>query len=453
MRVTTIEHYRPEPGELIEWSATPATLAAAASAASSPVPPSFNQRFHLDTARRRGSGPGTWLALSFDLPGRADPAALHRAFEQWLGRHETLRSGFRERAGEIERFVLPPEHLALGRETIGEFPAGQELRAYLRRRLDTVCRPLSRSQSWPSYLLTAILRPDRSTVFCGFDHCDVDGYSLAIAVHELQELYRSGSVEPSEAGSFLDFCAAEQAAPVPDPGHEVVRAWDAFLAACGETPPSFPLDLGVEPGQPVAQAADCRPLLDAEGAAEFERTCRAHGGSVFTGVLTAVGLAARRFGAGEVVRLLTPMHTRTDPRWEHAVGWLTTVAPLALDVRSGQFSEALPLVHQEFRAALRLGRVPVPLVLAALGPRFRRGGDDVFMVSYTDYRRFQGSERHAEVDAQHISNVTVADDAQFWVSRTHEGLFLRSRYPGTPVAIRQITAFTGALTRILAAPG
>ncbi|GAB3496906.1 condensation domain-containing protein [Amycolatopsis cihanbeyliensis] len=450
MRVTTIEHYTPEPGEVIEWSATPATRAAVTTAARSPIPPSFNQRFHFETARRRDPGPGTWLALAFDLPGRVDPAVLHDVFEYWLRRHETLRSGFHARTGEIERFVLPPERVALDREHLGEFPTADGLRAHLRGRLDAVCRP---TRDWPSSLLAAILRPDRSTVFCGFDHRDVDGYSLAIAVHELQELYRPGSAELPEPGSFLDFCAAEQADPVPDPEHEVVRAWDEFLAACGGTPPAFPLELGVEPGQPVAQAADCRPLLDAGGAAEFERACRALGGSMFTGVLTATGLAARRLGAGGVVRLLTPMHTRTDPRWENAIGWLTTVAPMALDVRSGRFSSALPLVHREFREALDLGRVRAPLVLAALGPRFRRGSDDVFMVSYTDYRRFPGSARHVEANAQHISNVTVADDAQFWVSRTHEGLFLRSRYPGTDLATRQVTAFTDTLARLLAVPG
>jgi hypothetical protein len=138
-----------------------------------------------------------------------DTDALRAALEGWVRRHETLRSGFRAHPGRgetdgVERFVLPAEKVELVARDAGECTGSDELRERLTRRLDETCRPLS----WPSYLFTTILRPGGATVFCGFDHCHVDGYSLAIAVHEIRESYRAYAIgsarEPDrlpEAGS------------------------------------------------------------------------------------------------------------------------------------------------------------------------------------------------------------------------------------------------------------
>ncbi|SFB36803.1 Condensation domain-containing protein [Amycolatopsis marina] len=452
MQVTTIEHYVPEPGTLLEWRPAPSTRDAVAAAPAVDVPPSFNQWFHLQTAARAADGrcaPGVWLALAFDLPGRLDPVALDATFAYWIRRHETLRSGFRGTREDPERFVVPKAEVALIPGDVHHFTSAPGLRAHLRSRLDEVCDPLS----WPGFVLAAIVRSTGFTVFCGFDHRNVDGYSLAIAVHELATIYLALSAgEPLElpaAGSFIEYCALENARQPPGPDDPAMIRWGRFLDACGGTTPAFPLQLGVRPGFPRPQTTSCRRLLDRSAVAGFEALCRKLGGSVFTGVLAAAALALRRRGAGGDIRLVTPMHTRTDPRWAHTIGWLTTVAPLTLCAREDRFAMALRSAVAEFRAAREAGADRMPVVLPALGDRFRRTRDDVFMVSYTDYRGLRGSEQHAPRRAQHISNVTVADDAQFWVSRTHEGLFLRARYPDTPEAHQNVAAFIESFTAII----
>ncbi|RCV51959.1 condensation domain-containing protein [Marinitenerispora sediminis] len=459
MRVTTIGRYTPEPGTLVEWRAAPAAVAAVAKLPRHPAPPSFNQRFHLETAVRGAAGrdAGTWLAFAFDLPGRADIDVLEAVLVHWIRRHETLRSGFSVPEGggpdDVERRVLPPERVALVRSEAGRFDSARHLAAHLRRRFDEECRPLS----WPSYLPGAIVRPDRTTLFCGFDHCDVDGYSLALAVHELGEIHQALSrgrpVELPETGSFVEYCAEERS-PVPAPARDdpAMRPWRELARACGGAPPAFPLDLGVPPGQVRPQLSECRRLLDAPATADLEEACRAAGGSLFTGLLAAAGLAARRLGAAaDGFRLLTPLHTRTDPRWRAAVGWFTRVAPIAFDVDvEERFPETLAAAHQAFRAALATVAVPFPAVLAALEGGLTRTRDDVFMLSYIDYRRFPGADRYPDCDPWHISNETVADDAQFWVSRTRDGLFLRARCPDTPLARANLSAYLAEWCGVLA---
>ncbi len=414
MHVTTIELYVPEPGTLLEWRTPQSTVAITEKSVASQVPPSFNQRFHLQTAARsaeRPHRPGTWLALAFDLPGRLDPVALDATFAYWVRRHDTLRSGFRRSGDDVERFVVPTAEVTMTPGDVRHFATTGELRAHLRARLDEVCAPLS----WPGFLLAAIVRQTGFTVFCGFDHRNVDAYALAIAAHELATIYsaiRAGeAVELPPAGSFVDYCALEHARRPPGPDDPAVARWGRLLEACGGTTPSFPLPLGVRPGNPVPQASDCRQLLDRSATEGFEALCGKLGGSVFTGVLAATALALRRRGAGHDIRLVTPMHTRIDPRWQHTLGWLTTVAPLTLCAREDRFAMALRSAVAEFRAAREAGADRAPEVLTALGDRFRPISEDVFMVSYTDYRRLPGSEQHAPRGAQHISNVTVADDA------------------------------------------
>ncbi|MFD0441730.1 hypothetical protein ACFQ10_02430 [Streptomyces indonesiensis] len=77
--MTTIDRFVPAPGRVVEFATSAATLAVAEGAPASPVPPSFNQRFHLAGA------PGHWLACAFDIRGPVDTEALRTAFETFAG--------------------------------------------------------------------------------------------------------------------------------------------------------------------------------------------------------------------------------------------------------------------------------------------------------------------------------------------------------------------------------
>ncbi|QKW08215.1 hypothetical protein HUT18_19355 [Streptomyces sp. NA04227] len=478
MRVAMIDRYRPEPGRLVEFVRSAATRVAADTAPASPVPPSFNQLFHVATADRDPDGPRHWLCFAFDLAGEVDLDALHRAFEHFLARHEALRSSFREAPGGagadggVQRFVVPAEKYELAREDHGEAGTPEALRDLLAARLAVRCHPLGD----PPHLLSVVLRPGSATVFCGFDHGNMDGYSLTLAVHELHESYRafaSGRTpELPPTDSFVTYCAEEQATPAgPPPGrdHQLVAGWAEFFEGCGSTLPSFPLDLGLPHGTRAPQATDIRGLLDVAEADTFEQRCRAAGGTFFTGALTALAVAARRLGATGGIRLCTPMHTRYEDRWRHSMGWFTTVAPLTLDGDgdgdgdgsgdrdvaggaggAGGAVAGAARTKSAFAAARRLAEVPVAQVLPALGDSVRREKDDVFMASYIDYRAFPGSERHVEFNAHHVASVTTTDNVQFWFTRTHEGLFLRSRYPATEratVVVREFVETVGAVLR------
>ncbi|GGG12915.1 hypothetical protein GCM10007304_28620 [Rhodococcoides trifolii] len=444
MQVTTIDHVDLDPGRFLWW-----TLDTTGSGTDvSPVPPSFNQLCHLDDT----DDGSTWLAATFDVPGHVDEDALARAFALLITRHGSLRSAFERAAdGNVRRLRFTPDSITLKRREPVRTSTPARTREVLWTALNRECHPFAA----PAYLLAVLDRPDRSTVVCGFDHAYIDAYSVSLIVRDLHRLYRAcldgetaDDTDAPATGDFVDYCAEEWAADIVDVDDPRMQSWLAFFGRHGNTPPPFPLDLGVAVGTTHPQAALLNHLLGPDDTRRFEEFCRSNGASLYAGVLSAMAHAVRRLGGGRRLSLLFPLHTRTDERWQSAVGWFTTNAPLDV-VADDSFVDTVRSTGPALRRALTLGSVPLPQVIETMGG-VNRSRKDIFMVSYVDYRRLPGHEDHRALDARHISNVTVADDAQFWISRTDDGLALRSRFPDTPVAHDVVSRFLAETSVVVA---
>jgi mycolipenoyl-CoA---2-(long-chain-fatty acyl)-trehalose mycolipenoyltransferase / long-chain-acyl-CoA---trehalose acyltransferase len=462
VQTMSFNDFLPDPGLVVEWSVTPSTADQARSAPADPVPASYNQQLHLEStqlAALLGLPGNPWIGATFEIGGPADLDALEAAFTTWLHRHEQLRSGFRKGAEGIERFTLDVGEVSLERVDEQELASPQAVHDHLEKRFATGTDPFA----WPPLVLGVISRPDRSTVFVAMDHVCGDGYSLALAIWELQSAYeaRLRQEEPAlpEIGSYLEQCAEErergEAISADDPA---VAHWRRFVRACGGTTPTFPLHLGVEPGQTWPQSLFDRVVASAEEAAAFEEVCTRAGASFFAGLLAAMGIAVREVGGQEEFRTITPVHTRYKHRWRTAMGWFITCAPLEFSLaRAGSFADVLPRANATARSAMRLSRYPAGRVIELLGEDFRITRRDMFsMVSYTDYRQMPGADRYDDWNPITIGEVNVADDSHVWASRNNQGLHLGIRHPDTPTAgdvLEEYTATIAAVFSRVAATG
>jgi hypothetical protein len=455
VQTMSFNDFHPAPGRLVEWSVSPSTADRARTAPVDPIPPSYNQQMHLastQAATLLGLPGNPWIGTTFELTGSADLDALEAAFTTWLHRHEGMRSGFRTGPDGIERFTLSVDEVTLERAPAQDIDCPDALHAYLDQRFVTGTDPLA----WPPLVLGVISRPDRSTVFVAMDHVIGDGYSLALAVWELQAAYeaaRDGSDHGlPEIGSYLEHCAEERrhGETITEDDAEVVH-WRDFVRACGGTTPSFPLHLGVEPGETWPQKLRGQVVASPEVAEAFGQACKRAGGSFFPGLLTAMAIAVREIGGEEEFRTVTPLHTRHNERWRTAMGWFITVAPLEFSLAGADsFADVLPRAHASMRAAIRLSHFPAARVIELLGSDFTVTRRDVFsMVSYTDYRQMPGADRYAEWNPLTIGEVNVADDTHVWASRNHEGLHLGIRHPDTPVAGEVLDEYTATISAVL----
>ncbi|MFF9677169.1 condensation domain-containing protein [Streptomyces eurythermus] len=452
MRITDIQRCEVRPGRLVEWTLSPATVAAAAALPEDSRPPAYIQESHIRTARslrEDGLFVPTWLGTAFDLPGPVDLDALERALHAWTVRHETLRSGFRWAGDELRRFTLDAADVSLSRREAGHFPDADGLVRHLQDRFDTVADALR----WPNLVYTAVVRDDGASVYLAFDHSNVDAYSLQRMPAEIHELYTAGTVAAGSgagptAASYVDFCEIERShADGVDGRHTIVERWREFIRRCDGTLPGFPVDLGLVPGDPLPrQRMLAEPLADADTAAAFEAYCRPYGGSM-TGLLAATGLIVHELGGQPVYRTVVPFHTRVASRWSESVGWYVGGAPIEVPVgRTRGFPEALRAVRAELRANRALARMPLARVLRLLGADFRPVSPDLYsIVSYVDTRGLPGAGRWAEQKAYGLLRVSYGDQVCVWVNRLPEGLWLASRYPDTDVAAKNMRLYVERL--------
>ena len=423
MRVTTADAWDLRPGTVHAWRVT------APAGAGTPVGLSPDQRNHLAAAT--AGEPSVWLTAAFDVPGPIDPVALEGAFRDLVARHGTLQCTAMVSDGVPTARRHHPASLTWVRRVVASTTTSAETRALVRDLLDAGCAPLD----GPALLPAAVSRPDRSTVVLGLDHLHADATSVAVVVEDLHALYDArragvpagaGASGLPPAGCFVEACAARAPVAPEDPR---LAAWHAALGGLGHRLPTFPLDLGVAPGERAAQAGVLVPLLDADAVAALDRAARAGGASTCAATLGAFAGAVADRGGPTDLPVLVPVSTRRTPGEQRAVGWFTATVPLVLRADAAPGETA-----RDLRAARELAGVPLDQVLATLPVPLGRTRGDVFMVSWLDYRRLPGQARARARAAHHVSAATRADDLQLWLSRTDAGLALRARIPATAVA-------------------
>lgn len=443
MLVTTADLWAPRPGTLLRWDLSAPPHGA-------PAELSLNQRNHL--AGAMAGAPTVWLAAAFDVDGPIEPVALSRTWRAFLARHGSLQLEVVAGSDGPQARRHHPGTLTWSVTTVGHTTTVEETRAALHTALDERCGPFG----YPAFLPAAISRPDRSTIVLGMDHLHCDAHSVAVAVEELATLYAAFTEgeEPSlpPVTSFLDAVSQGSDGPArvahDDP---LLRGWGEFLGGRGHQLPTFPLPLGLEPGERAAQATAVAPLADADLMDRIGARARNSGASTYAAVLAALATTLAGLGGGDRLDTMAPVSTRSADRLTRSIGWYTTTVPLT--VPASLTDVGLAEAGDAVRQGVRLGSVPLDQVLSSLTEPLVQTRSDVFVVSWVDYRHVPGGSAHLDRDAQHISASTLADDVQIWFSRTHTGLAVRVRYPDTAVAAASIEALLDRLRGALAKVG
>lgn len=484
MRFTDIRQDVLPTGRLTIWVPTDATRAAADHAPRDPRRTSHNQEGHLtralsrrvdpaligDVADPTGAGakaaPTGWLAVRFDVAA-CNHHTLRRAFERWVERHETLRSGFRAEGSTtegvtIERFTLPAEAVALEAVDLGD----HDDPVALADRIDDLFNAMTDPVGWPAYVFAAISTPRSTTVILGFNHLNVDGYSILLMPHEVRELVdadleRRPPILPA-VPSYIDFVEAErERAAVAMASHDAVDQWNRFLGEDRDVP-AWPLPDGLAPGSQIPQGCSCLPILSEDEAGAFGRWCRARGVSAGAGFLGAYTLAVlrrrARLGEGEPddaidageegrFRVLVSTHTRHEPHWALALGWFTAVAPfdVAVPLDAG-LEEALPAVEAAWGRAKRGAALP----LARIGELIGHPVDPRFVVSYIDTRHAPGGVSWNDWRSHaYLGDVGPTDEVYAWINRMPDETYLTWRYPDNDVCRGEVEAVTDLMARLI----
>ncbi|MBB5933951.1 condensation domain-containing protein [Streptomyces zagrosensis] len=461
-------------------------------------PASYLQEAHVMAAQSAAAaglrGP-SWLATTFELPGTLDAGALEVALLGWIDRHEALRSrlipGTPQSGGRMTRATVRAGAVTLRRSDVGAFDDPAQLTDCIEQLLDQATDPLA----WPSFVFATVQHPGdttrhlgdatqrlsdtvphpgdiasppgpvvvphprppcepagSTTVYLGFDHSNVDGYSIFLIAHEIRELYaaalRGCRAELGEVGSYLDFAGTERegAALVRD-DHETVAHWRDFLTDNGGRLPEFPGVVSDGVTLDVPQVGGCDWLLDAEGAQSFDQACKNRGGNVYTGVFASLARSGHEIAGVEDFSALTPFHTRSQHQWKQSVGWYVGLGPLRFAVRStDSFTEVMGAAAKALERAKAMATVPFPRVTELLGQPL----EPHFMVSYMDIRNTPGAREWSAWKAAALrSRRSHAYEVYLWIMRSHDGIYLSYRHPDTSQARAVVPGYLARVARLV----
>jgi hypothetical protein len=455
VKITDILRCDARSGHLIEWTLHAATVASADDVTEDSRPPAYIQESHVRTVRtlrQRGRYIPTWVGTAFDILGHVDLDILESTLQLWTRSHETLRSGFRWVGEDLQRFTLDVDTVSLQREMVGDFPWAEGLCQHLQDRFDAA----TDSMSWPNFIYAAVVRDDSTSLYLAFDHINVDAYSLLLVPAEIHNLYAARAegraVEPPETGSYVDFSEIERAqADRIDESHEIVARWREFIGSCDGMLPTFPLELGIVPGDLPKQNLLREMLVDDSDATAFDAYCRGFGSRTLAGILAASSVVVFEVGGHSTCRTVVPFHTRATSQWSESVGWYVGVAPIEIPTAQAQnFREVLEMARDALHANRSMARMPIARVLHLLGSDFRPTSPDLFsLISYVDARVAPGADRWAEWNASTLIRVSQGDQVCVWITRVHEGLQVACRYPDTDIAHKNILRFVEGLRKII----
>ncbi|MFD7890909.1 condensation domain-containing protein, partial [Streptomyces albidoflavus] len=455
MRQFPLEALDTAPGRLVEWRLCSPDAPDAGDGPGAARRASFNQDKHFTAAEqsRDSADPvASWIAVTFELPGPLDHAALEEALLSFVRRHEVLRCAFRRLAGDLSCASYPPEGLTLQAAELGEFTTTQGVRDFLAERFRATIDTLA----WPLFAMGAVVREASTTVYLAFDHIVCDGVSMPNVVHDIAHAYSAAlcgrEPELPPTGSYLDFADTQRRRFLTLTAEDArLDHWRSYTERAGAFFPPFPLDLGVEPGRMYPIVNEACTLLDAGGAAAFDQECRDAGGKPFMGVMAALARSLREAGGPEIYRALMPVSERGDGPWRHAVGWFVNTMPIEFPVRPGaQLPDLLAEVKAAFAEMIRHVDVPFVRAWELLAPEHFAATSWPYPVnffSYIDMRRSPGAAHHdVWRPTTHVWS-SRANGACLWFQRDDEGLHMNVIHVDTPQARRTMTGLEEGLRR------
>jgi hypothetical protein len=434
MRLTNVAQVRLPFGRLMGYDVSVTDLPGS-------VPVSFDQRRHVSA----GSRPGSWMALSFTLPG---PASLDHLAQAWLAviaRHGTLTTVFTP--GPDGATAAHPVSIGPGRWVEHRIGEGQAVNDAVRQVLDRACSPYER----PSHRLCALTTAERTTVIIGSDHAHVDMWSvLVIARDLLATLSRLSHGEPAHLGPAADFADHTRAfVRRPTAPARVRERWAEILHASGDVMPRFPLPLddvplgelpldgaALGPRRLPAERVEVRDVLDQVSAEAFAAAAAKSGVSTLSLAVSAMTRVSLEL-AGVGLKAVFPVHSRYDETWHDSVGWFITNS--VIDVHDPDPAAASAAVKE----AIQLGSWPLEDLLAPWGGMPEAPG--MFAISWLDLRRLPVRIDSKALDAQYVGASIRTDQVMLWFVLDESGLHLRCRYPDTDAARLNVGQWLDAL--------
>ncbi|WP_430789523.1 amino acid adenylation domain-containing protein [Actinoplanes sp. G11-F43] len=329
-----------------------------------------------------GPSPLYNIPVALRLDHELDPAALAEALADVTGRHEALRTVYRERDGEPRQVVLDGARPVL---TVLDLEPG-ELDEAVTAAAGHVF-DLSRDVVLRAWLVRPAGR--NQVLVLVVHHIAGDGSSMAPLLRDLTTAYRArlSGRAPDWAPlpvRYTDYTVWQRRVlgDPADPDSPVRRQLDFWRAALDGAPPV--LDLPADRPRPAraGHRGDAVPFqLDAAAHTALVRVARATGASLFMVLQAGFAAVLTRLGAGTDIPIGTVVAGRDDEALDDLVGFFVNTLVLRTDVSGDPtFGTLLERVRDADLAAYEHQDLPFERLVEELNPARSTAHHPLFQV-------------------------------------------------------------------------
>ena len=351
------------------------------------APLSFGQQRFWLAHRLHGAGSQN-LPVAFHLDGPLRAAALELALSEVARRHESLRTVFRERGGEVVQEVLPWSPVELPRVDLRGLTGGRASAEAQRLASQEAVRPFDLERDRPLRALLLRLPSESHVALFTTPHAVSDAWSLDVLLREVSALYGAyGQGLPSPLREpllqYADFAVWQRRWLRGAALAEQVEAHRARLAG---TPQVLELPLERPPAGSGRRAGRFEITLPAEPSRALRELARREGATPFMALLAILQIALGRRSGQRRFNVGAPVAGRSRIETEEMVGYFADFLVLPADLTADPgYREVLRRVRRQTLAAFAHQDLPFDRLVEAMAPP-RRGVHPLFQVLFSLHR-------------------------------------------------------------------
>jgi amino acid adenylation domain-containing protein len=309
------------------------------------------------------------IPLLVPLRGRISEQALERALNNLLVRHESLRTSFAERAGELVQIVHPSNPLKLECSDLSQLPPAQRSEemhgiaaAESARRFDLQLAPLLRAR-------ILRLQDEDWLLVVTVHHIVFDGWSAGLFLRELSAFYQAaaaGSANPSRplVHQYADYAVWQRKWVRTAAAKAQIDYWSRQLR---DLPVLVLASDRPRPAAPTFRGETLRFPLSPEVTRAVREYSQREGTTLFMTLLAAFACVLSRYGRQEDIAIGTYSVGRNHADLEPIIGcFLNTMVLRVRLAENPTFSELVQQVRHTSLDAYANQDVPFELVLPSI---------------------------------------------------------------------------------------
>ncbi|WP_340563541.1 amino acid adenylation domain-containing protein [Streptomyces sp. GSL17-111] len=328
------------------------------------------------------------MPAAWRIVGEVDTGALSAAVADLVDRHAQLRTVFPAEAGVAVQRVLPVgTGLAVIDLTDGDLTDSELAEGDLGELVrELATRPFTLADE-PSFRATLVRVAERDHVLVlAMHHIVSDGWSLAILVRDLRELYRARLAGdqprlPAMPIEYTDYAAWQRLEEDSAAAHADLAYWRGALAGLAplELPTDFP-----RPDTRSYQARAHRVELAGELSEVLDRVCRRAGTTPSMTLMAAFQAALALHSGQDDIAIGTISANRDRTETENLVGFFVNTLVLRSELTDDPTcAEFLARTREVVLSALSHQGVPFERVVDELAPRRDLSRNPLFQVLFT----------------------------------------------------------------------